>query len=60
MKKEVGIDIYFPFNKRRKKKFVVSTRRKITRVYKGKHPSHILQEFIKGNHWRVDVRIRGV
>ena len=60
MKKKVGIDIYLPFNERRKKKFVIGTRRKLTGKYKGEHPSHILRGFIKGNHWGVDVGIREV
>ena len=40
--KKVGIDICLPFDKRRKKKFVIGTRRKLTGKYKGEHPSHIL------------------
>ena len=57
---KVGIEIYLPFNERRKKKFVVGTRRKFTRMYKREHPSHILQGFIKGNHGGVDVGMREV
>ena len=40
--KKVGIDIYLPFDERRKKKFVIGTRRKLTGKYKGEHPSHVL------------------
>ena len=57
---KVSMKIYLPFNKRRKEKFVVGTRRKLTRMYKGEHPSHILWGFIKGNHWGIDVGMRGV
>ena len=41
-RKKVGIDIYLPFDERRKKKFVIGTRRKLAGKYKGEHPSHIL------------------
>ena len=40
--KKVGIDNYLPFDERRKKKFVIGTRRKFTGKYKGEHPSQIL------------------
>ena len=41
---KVGKSIYLPFDERRKKKFVVGTRRELTGKYKGEHHFQGLSE----------------